>query len=248
MVNILCLIPARSGSKGIKNKNIKNICGFPLMTWTIKQALKSKYTTKNLMRIIVSTDSEEYKKIAIKYGAEVPFLRPKNISEDLSTDYEFIKHAVDWLKINQNYSPDIILQLRPTQPCRDIKLIDECLDLFLRNINEYDSLRTVVPFKKSPYKMYYINKENNNDKLMPLFDKVNNIIEPFNQPRQILPQCYLHNGYIDIIKTSIIIKNNTISGNKILPYIMKETNTIDIDNENDWTEAENKLKQMYNFT
>ena len=245
MVNILCLIPARSGSKGIKNKNIRDICGAPLIAWTIKQALKSKYTTKKSMRIIVSTDSEEYKKIAIKYDAEVPFLRPKNISEDLSTDYEFIKHAVDWLKENETYNPDIILQLRPTQPCRDVKLIDECLDLFLKNINEYDSLRTVIPFKKSPYKMYYINKENNNHELIPLFNKVNNIIEPFNQPRQILPQCYLHNGYIDIIKTSII-ENETISGNKILPYIMKNDNIIDIDNESDWKDAEKKLKQMYN--
>jgi CMP-N,N'-diacetyllegionaminic acid synthase len=181
---ILCIIPARSGSKGIIHKNIKIFRGKPLLAWSIEHALKCKYS-KN-MRIIVSTDSKEYVEIAKKWGADVPFLRPKEISGDLSTDYECIKHAIEWLKINENYNPNIILQLRPTQPCRKIEDINKCLDIFIHNYNNYDSLRTVVPFEKSPYKMYTIDL--NNIMLKPLFNKVNEINEPYNQCRQILPQ------------------------------------------------------------
>ena len=193
MVEILCIIPARSGSKGIQNKNIIEFKGKPLLAWSIEQAQKCDYN----MKIIVSTDSEEYANIATKYGAEVPFLRPPEISHDLSTDFEFINHCVDWLKTNENYTCDIILQLRPTSPTRKIEDLNRALNLFIKNRDKFDSLRSVIPFEKSPFKMYLLNDK----KLTPLFDKVNNIQEPYNQPRQILPQSYLHNGYIDIIKT-----------------------------------------------
>jgi len=224
MVTILCIIPARSGSKGIKNKNIMDFNGKPLIAWSIEQAKKCNYD----MKIIVSTDSQEYADIAMTYGAEIPFLRPKNISDDLSTDIEFIKHCVDWLKINEEYYCDIILQLRPTSPTRNVNDINNALKLFIDNRDKYDSLRSVIPVEKSPYKMYSIN----NDELKPLFCEVNNIKEPYNQARQILPQCYLHNGYIDILNTDILT-NNTISGTKIYPFIMNMDNNIDIDDKKD---------------
>ena len=220
MVEILCIIPARSGSKGIKNKNIMNFNGKPLLTWSIEQAQKCNYK----MKIIVSTDNQEYADIAIKYGAKVPFLRPSNISDDLSTDYEFINHCMNWLKTNENYTCDIILQLRPTSPTRNVEDINKALKLFIKNRDKFDSLRSVIPFEKSPFKMYSIN----NDELKPLFNEVNGIKEPYNQPRQILPQCYLHNGYIDILNTSIL-NENTISGKNILSFIMEESNNMDID-------------------
>lgn len=228
MVNILCIIPARSGSKGIKHKNIKIFNGKPLLAWSIIQAQQSLYD----MKIIVSTDSEEYATIARHYGAEVPFLRPINISQDISTDFECIEHTVNWLYTNEKYTSDIILQLRPTQPLRKIKDINACLELFIKNRSTYDSLRTVVPFTKSPYKMYSVQ----NNILLPLFKRINNINEPYNQCRQILPETYLHNGYIDIFNTDII-KKGTISGDKILPFIMKQTDTIDIDSISDWNNA-----------
>ena len=231
-MNILCIIPARSGSKGIPDKNIKLFHNKPLLAWSIIQAQKSKHE----MKIIVSTDSEEYANIAKDYGAEVPFLRPKELSDDLSIDLEFIQFTTNKLKIEQNYIPDIILQLRPTSPNRSIKILDECLDIFIENFKNYDSLRTVVEVDKTPYKMYSI--ENNN--LIPLFDNINNLKESFNQPRQILPKSYLHNGYIDILKTSLL-KHNIISGKKIYPFIMKKEDKIDIDNLDDWVQAENNF-------
>ena len=229
MVNntkILCIIPARSGSKGIVDKNIMDFKGKPLLSWSIEQAQQSKYS-KN-MKIIVSTDSEKYAEISKRYGAQVPFIRPTNISGDMSTDFECIKHCVDWLKENENYEPDIILHLRPTQPCRKIEHVNLAIETFINNRDKYDSLRSVIPVEKSPYKMYSIN----NDELKPLFDEVNNIKEPYNQARQLLPQCYLHNGYTDILNTDILT-NNTISGTKMYPFIMDTDNNIDIDEEKD---------------
>lgn len=231
-MKILCIIPARSGSKGITDKNIKNFKGKPLMAWSIEQAKQTNFY--NQMRIIVSTDSKQYAEIAKKWGAEVPFLRPKEISGDFSTDYECIKQAVEWLKKNENYNPDIILQLRPTQPCRNVDDINKCLELFLENRDKYDSLRTVVKFDKSPYKMYNINDKN---ELEPLYKEINQIKEPYNQCRQILPKTYLHNGYIDILNTEIIEKG-TISGTRIYPYIMNKKDTIDIDTMDDWKKGE----------
>ena len=231
MKNILCIIPARSGSKGLPDKNIKEFRRHPLLSWSITQALHSKH----YMKIVVSTDSEQYAKIARKYGAEVPFIRPSEISGDLSTDYECIKHCVEWLEKNEKYTPDIILQLRPTQPCRNIETINKCLDIFIENLDNYDSLRTVIKIDKSPYKMYQI--DTNNNKLIPLFNEFKDIKEPYNQCRQILPECYLHNGYIDILKIETL-KNGSISGNNIYPYLMNKDEDIDIDTLEDWKKAE----------
>ena len=231
-MKILCIIPARSGSKGIPNKNVKIFNNKPLLAWSIEQAQKSKFD----MKILVSTDSQYYASVAKHFGAEVPFLRPKEISGDISTDFECIQHCINWLKNNELYYPDIVLQLRPTQPCRKIEDIDRCIEIFIKKRDKYDSLRTVVEFEKSPYKMYSIN----NNKLTPLFNKINNIIEPFNQCRQVLPKTYLHNGYIDIFNTNII-NNGTISGQNIYPYIMNKNDTIDIDSIDDWNKAEKSL-------
>lgn len=224
-MEILCLIPARSGSKGIKNKNIKKLNGKPLIAYTIEQAINTKYK----MKIIVSTDSQEYADISKKYGAEVPFLRPKEISGDLSTDIEFIKHSVDWLKHNQDYIPDIILQLRVTSPLRKVDDINKSLELFINNFEKYDSLRSVYELDKTPYKMYHIEKNN----LIPIIKNYNNLNESFNCGRQNFPKTYIHNGYIDILKTSIL-NNNLISGNNILPYVMSKNDNIDLDNIDDW--------------
>lgn len=233
-MKILCLIPARSGSQGIKNKNIKQFKNKPLLSWSIRQAQNSSYK----MKIVVSTDSEEYSKIAIKYGGESPFLRPSSISGSLSSDFEMVKHCLDWLLKNQNYIPDIVIQLRPTQPCRKVSDINKCLQIFIDNYEHYDSLRTVVLNNKSPYKMYQIE----NQSLKPLFPHIDGIKEPFNQARQLLPDTYLHNGYIDIFKSSVI-SQGTISGNNIYPYIMSPSETIDIDTDEDWEKAEQSFSE-----
>jgi len=225
-MNILCIIPARSGSKGIKDKNIKNLSGKPLIAWSIEQALQSKYK----MKILVSTDSEKYQKIAIEYGAEAPFLRPTDISQDLSTDLELVEHCLGYLEENENYHPDFIVQLRPTYPTRKVEILDETIKIFIEKRSQgFDSLRTIIPFEKSPFKMYTMNGTN----LEPLFRNLGDLKEPYNQCRQNLPQAYLHNGYIDIFNTDIV-KYDKISGDNIYGYVMTKNEYHDIDSIEDF--------------
>lgn len=227
---VLALIPARGGSKGIKMKNIKEFRGKPLIYWSIKLALDCKVVN----RVIVSTDNKNIKRVAEECGADVPFLRPKEISGDLSTDYEFIKHCLDYLKENGEDEPDIIVQLRPTYPTRKLEILNETLDIFIKNLDKYDSLRTVYEMEKSPYKMYNIEDR----ELKPLFKEVKGIKEPYNQCRQLLPKTYIHNGYIDLIKTEIVEKKYSITGDRIYPYLMSKEEYHDIDTEEDWKDAE----------
>jgi hypothetical protein len=231
-LNIVALIPARSGSKGIKNKNIKTYKGIPLLAHSIKIALESKFIEDTY----VSTDSIQYQEIALKYNAKITPLRPACISDDLSPDIDTFLHFIKMFNDTNLTLPDLIIHLRPTYPNRDIKIIDDCIQTFINNYDKYDSLRSVVPISKTPFKMYFI--QNNN--LIPYFKEFNNYIEPFNQARQIFPNSYLHNGYIDIIKTSSIINNNLLSGNNIYPYIMDEIEINDIDNIDDFKNSENK--------
>ena len=234
-MKILCIIPARSGSKGIPHKNIKKLNGLPLIAYSIKQALQTKYYKNKQMDIIVSTDSEEYKKVAEKYGANVPVLRPKEISLDNSTDYEFIKHMVDYQK-SKGIKYEMILQLRPTQPIRKVSDIDKCLDIFVKEYLNYDSLRTVIENDKTPYKMYSL-EDNHLKSLL----KVDGIKEPFNMGRQYLPKTYLHNGYIDILKPELL-EDEMISGERIYGYVMNKEDKYDIDTLEDWEKTEKYLK------
>ena len=229
-MKILALIPARGGSKGIPNKNIKDFKGKPLIAWSIKNAHDSKY----INRTILSSDSNEIIKIADSCYCEAPFVRPSEISQDLSIDYEFVIHCLDWLKTNQNYVPDMIVQLRPTYPTRKTCILDECIAKFIENFKEYDSLRTVIPIEKTPYKTYRIK----NGVLEPLFEEVDGIKKPYDKCRQVLPETFAHNGYIDIMKTESVYRTKSVSGDKILPFVMNRNEYHDIDTIQHWTIAE----------
>jgi len=220
MKKVICLIPARSGSS-ILDKNIKLYKKKPLIFHTINVALKSKI----IKRIIISTDSLKYKKLILKKykkKVEVPFLRPKNISGDHSSDYSWLKHALVFLKREENYIPDIIVQLRPTTPNRDVKVVDNAINFFLRNYKKATSLRSANEFSQPPEKMFKIN----NGYFKGYFNK-KKIFEYYNFPRQKFAKPYLPNGYIDILKPKIILNSNLIHGNKILPFITSQTNDID---------------------
>ena len=225
---ILCVIPARSGSKGLPHKNVRDFRGKPMLAWSIEHARRSKY--RECMRIVVSTDSQEYADTAKKYGAETPFLRPAHLAGDLSTDCECLHHAVQWFRDNEGYRPDVILHLRPTQPCRTVEHVDRALDKFIASRCTYDSLRSVIPISKSPYKMYRLSEDESC--LAPVLTDRFGDAECFNQCRQALPQCYLHNGYVDILNASVL-ESGSVSGSRILPYIMREDDDVDIDEEAD---------------
>ena len=242
-MHIVCLIPARGGSKGIPDKNIKLLNGKPLIAYSIDTSLESKFINET----IVSTDSNKIAYISKQYGANVPFTRPSEISQDDSLDIDFIRHYMKWAKDTGSKIPDIIIQLRPTYPIRNTDFLDNCIQTFINNYEKYDSLRTVVKLDKSAFKMYHIDDHSDESttekKLIPVIPAHEYMFlkEPHNMCRQNLPSTYLHNGCIDIFKTSILTRN-TISGRNIYPIIMNKDEQYDIDTIEDWKKTEKRLQ------
>ena len=220
-MNIVAIIPARKGSKSIKDKNIINYKGKPLIYHSIKTALKSKL----INTVVVSTDSKKYQSMVIKFGASAPFLRPNKYSNDNSLDRDFILHASKFLISKNNY-PDLIVLLRPTTPNRDIKIINKGIKLFIKNFKKYDSMRSVSKFNQPPQKLFMIK----NKTLKGFFDKQLKG-EYHSRPRQKYTQTYLPNGYIDILKPSFFLNNKNKLWGKIQPFLTNET--LDIDSQSD---------------
>ena len=227
---ILAIIPARGGSKGIPHKNIRNFAGYPLIAWSIAAGKQSKMVT----RVIVSTDDEEIASVAREHGAEVPFLRPAEFAQDNSLDLPVFEHALKWLKENESYQPDVVVQLRPTSPIRPCDCVDSAIKILLEHPHA-DCVRGVVPAGQNPHKMWRISKSNGSMK--PLLE-VPGIDEPYNAPRQILPPIYWQTGHIDAIRASSITRKRSLTGDKIYPLIIDPRYTVDIDNLSDWAKYE----------
>ena len=228
---VLAVIPARGGSKGIPRKNIKSFAGYPLIAYSIAAGLQSELTT----RVIVSTDDEEIAEVARAWGAETPFLRPAEFAADNTTDLPVFRHAVQWLKDNEGYEPDIVLQLRPTSPARPIHLVDDAVRLLMEH-PEADSVRGVVPSGENPHKMWRLDPESG---YMHGLLKVDGIDEPYNAPRQKLPVIYWQTGHIDAIRPErTFMAGDSMSGKNILPLFLDPDFTIDIDTPFDWVRYE----------
>jgi CMP-N,N'-diacetyllegionaminic acid synthase len=210
--DFISIIPARSGSKSIKDKNIKLFKGKPLLFWSIKSSKECKIIKKT----IVSTDSKKYANIAYKSGADIVIMRPKKISLDYSTDLEFIKHTINSIDFNFEF----IAHLRPTTPIRNMSDLNKAMSKLKKN--NYTSLRTVQEVSESAYKSFEIK----NNKLLTIFDKKTNI-DHSNLPRQKFPKTFVANGVLDIYRKSFIEKNNKLFGNNVFAYITKPTIEID---------------------
>lgn len=233
-MEVLAIIPARGGSKGLPNKNILPLLGHPLIAYSIKAALDATLVT----RTIVSTDSEHIASVAAEYGAEIPFLRPAEFAQDLSTDLEVFVHALEWLQQQEGYLPDYVVQLRPTSPVRPVGLIDTCVQKLAQT--DFDSLRIVTPSPITPYKMWVIDEENN--PMTPLLS-LPGVPAPYNEPRQRLPQTYWQIGTLDVIKTQVILAQNSMSGERILPYIVGPELAVDIDEISSFEKAGTIISQ-----
>lgn len=228
-MEVLALIPARGGSKSIPRKNIRDFAGYPLIAYSIAAGIQAKQVT----RVIVSTDDEEIAAIARQFGAETPFLRPVELAQDTTTDYPVFLHALSWLRENENYEPEVIVQLRPTSPVRPPGCVDEAVRLLMEH-PEADSVRGVVPSGQNPYKMWKINPQGY---MTPLLEAPG-VAEPYNAPRQLLPATYWQTGHIDAIRRRTILDKKSLSGEIILPLIIDPRYTVDIDTLNDWRRAE----------
>jgi CMP-N-acetylneuraminic acid synthetase len=228
---ILAIIPARGGSKGIRRKNLQKLSGKPLIAHTIIAAKK----TKSINKIIVSTDDKEIGKISKNNGAEVPFLRPKQISKDTSSTIEVIKHALKFLQENQSYVPDIIILLQPTSPLRTSQLITKTINTLKKS--KATSVITVSKITKHPYASYWLK----NDFLKP-FEK-----NPTKYSRrQEFPDLFFPTGAVYTFWYDTLKKFNSLHGPKIKPIVVHDED-IDIDNLQDLFFAEMMLKNWKKY-
>jgi N-acylneuraminate cytidylyltransferase len=230
---ILALIPARGGSKSIPRKNLIPLLGKPLIVYSIEQALASRW----ISRTIVSTDDEEIAAVARQAGAEVPFMRPREYAQDHSLDLEVFQHALAWMRDRKGYTCELVVHLRPTGPVRRVALIDEAIELMLAH-PEADSLRSVSVPSVTPYKMWRISGEY----LQPLLT-VEGLAEPYCMPRQLLPQVYWQNGYIDIIRPSTVLEQGLMAGRTILPFVTHEP-ILEIDYSETLLRVEDALRKL----
>jgi N-acylneuraminate cytidylyltransferase len=231
MSEVLVLIPARGGSKSIPRKNIRLFGGHPLIAYSIAAGRAATTVT----RVIVSTDDEEIAEISRTYGAETPFLRPAECSQDHTPDLPVFQHALKWLAEHEDYHPEIIVQLRPTSPLRRVAHIDQAVYRLLEN-PQADAVRTVcVPFQ-NPFKMWRIAPDGF---MVPLMQTGHP--EPYNLPRQELPDVYWQTGYVDAAWADTILEKNSMTGERILPLVIDPSEWIDIDSPDDWRRAERML-------
>jgi CMP-N,N'-diacetyllegionaminic acid synthase len=228
---ILALIPARGGSKALPGKNVRLLAGKPLIAHSIATSLASQPIT----RTIVSTDDEQIASVAREYGVEVPFMRPPELAQDDSTDLEAFRHALEWLRDEEGYEPELVVHLRPTHPLRRVERVDQAIRLLLGD-PEADSLRSVARPHQTPYKMWRIE----HGYLRPLLH-VEGLPDAHSLPRQRLPEVWWQNGYVDVIRPRTILELGSMSGARILPFVIEEP-TVEIDYEDALERAEELLR------
>lgn len=216
--NILAIIPARGGSKGIPRKNIKSLAGKPLIAWSIEAGKKSKY----IDRIIVSTEDEEIREISLEYGAEVPFLRPKELAQDNTSSVDTIVDVIMKLKDIEKVEYDFVLLLQPTSPLRNEQHIDESIDLLISNLDKYNALISVTELEHPVYWNRSIDDTGRLRNFME-YDKSKNY------RRQDFTKTFRLNGAIYLIKTDAFLNYRSFETKDTLAYVMSRKSSIDID-------------------
>lgn len=232
--NILGVITARGGSKGIPGKNIKLLGGKPLIAYAIKSAQKSKL----ISHLIVSTDDKKIANVAKEYGAEVPFLRPKKLANDTAKHVDVMLHAVKFMERKLNIIFDYVVVLQPTSPFRRSEDIDGILEKIMK-CKKAESAVSVyeVGGDAHPVKM----KKMKGDKILPYSVK-----EEEGTRRQDLPVAYKRSGDLYIMKRDLLMKKRKIFGNYTIGYVIPQERVVDIDNEFDWLKAEYIMRKLTN--
>lgn len=228
-LEVLAIVPARGGSKSIPRKNVRLVNGKPLIAWSIEHGLQARTIT----RVICTTDDDEIAEVAKQFGADVPFRRPASISGDLAVDFEFHLHALEWLRDNEGYNPDLVVQLRPTHPIRRSVTLDRAVELLAAH-PEADSLRAVRKAVFTPYKMWRLGEDGF---LSPLLT-IEGMPDPYNMPRDILPTVLQQDGYVDITRPRTVFLHGTTTGRFILPFPVDDEPVVDIDYPPELAEAE----------
>jgi CMP-N,N'-diacetyllegionaminic acid synthase len=232
VTEILALIPARGGSKGLPRKNVLPLAGKPLIAHTIATALESETIT----RTIVSTDDDEIAEAGRAHGAELPFMRPAELAADDSLDLEVFQHALSWLAREESYEPELVVHLRPTNPIRRAERVDEAVRAMLADPRA-DSLRSVSVPVQTPYKMW----RREGAYLVPLVE-VAGVRDAHSHPRQSLPEVWWQNGYVDVIRPRTVLELASMSGERVLPFVVQDR-FVEIDYADAFAAAEELLRR-----
>jgi CMP-N,N'-diacetyllegionaminic acid synthase len=232
--NIVGIIPARGGSKGVPKKNIRTVGGYPMIAYSIIAG----QLVENIDRCIISTDSQEIADIAKTFSADVPFLRPKEYASDTSKDIEFFQHAIEWFQENEGYIPEYWVQLRPTTPLREPETIQKAINT-ITNHPEATSLVSIHEFHENPGKMFGL-QDGYLHGLCPLDPRP----EYFTLPRQEFAPAYFGNGSVDIVKSSTIANYKSCYGPRMLGFEATDTGEIDV--EEDFKKVEFYLQNSKN--
>lgn len=224
---VLALIPARGGSKGIPRKNVRLFAGFPLLAWSIAAARASARTR----RVVVSTDDPAIATVAEGFGAEAPFLRPPELAADDTPDLPVFIHALAWLDREQGYRPDLVVHLRPTSPLRAPGLIDDAVAALVRRPDVH-SVRSVCRPGQTPYKMW----REREGVLEPLLSDGGP--EAYNRPRQLLPPILWQTGHVDVVRREVVVQRGSMTGSRIAPLRVDVAYAADLDDLAQWAMAE----------
>lgn len=227
----LAIIQARGGSKGVPGKNIRPLGEKPLIGWTIDAARGAS----SVGRVIVSTDSEDIARVARECGAEVPFLRPAELATDDAKSIGLLKHALEWFAEHEGYRPDAVVQLKPTNPLRTSAHIDAAVRLFA-DLPDADAVITVRPVREHPYKTWKRTEDGGIEPFIP--ESYHHIPEAVKSPRQKLPEAFIQNSCVHVIRSSTILEKNSSIGTNVRAIIMSEEDSLNIDTPQDFALAE----------
>jgi CMP-N-acetylneuraminic acid synthetase len=234
---VLALVPARGGSKGLPRKNLLPLGGHPLIAWSVAAGRQATLVT----RILCSTDDVEIAQAAQEYGAEAPFLRPPELALDDTPDLPVFQHALAWLEHADGWRADIVVQLRPTAPLRFPGQVDAAVRLLLEH-PEATGVRAVVPAPANPFKMWLLPAPGEEPWMTPLLS-LPGAEEPFNMPRQRLPQAYWQTGTIDVVRADVV-RAGRMSGARLLPFLVDPRQAVDIDTAADMAQAAARIAAL----
>ena len=228
---VLAIIPARGGSKGLPGKNIKELCGKPLIAWSIEHAK----SCSDIDRIVVSTDDREIAEVAKKYGAEAPFMRPAELANDTASTIDVIFHAINWLKKHEDYRQEYILLLQPTSPLRTIEDIEGAVQKL-----KDKGAQAVVSVCETDHHPWWSN-------ILPEDGNMKDFLKPeiLNKRRQDLPVFYRLNGAIYLADTDYLYKCNGFLGPNTFAYKMPKSRSVDIDSDVDFKLAQLLLEEEH---
>lgn len=235
---VLAIVGMRSGSKGVPDKNVRPLAGRPLVAWILETARRAT----SVSRLVVSTDSQGYADIAKEHGAEVPCLRPEMLAQDASQDHEYIVHMLAHLAERELYKPDIILRLLPTVPFQQPADLDALVDL-LMNEPDADSAVAVAPAQQHPLKAMRIVSESGQDWLRPYVNSLTQDLAPV--ARQGFAPAYFRANAI-ATRHETLERFGSLTGKRVLPLVVPEDRSIDIDTAFDFELATLLMKQRIN--